>query len=357
MSQVGKLYKFYFGKIWQKNWLRIIIFTILIGIVWWFVMPWALMKAYKGSMEATHSEAYQNLTPEQKKGWEKANSFSDGNRLRFGAWGQDEFKKWNRERIEEYIKKLQEGDEEVKKLGFNEKLRTIYGWQAADNGSAFLVSTPWTADNCFFFTQTEGYDKVGGKNFWQMLFNISWWNLCSFVVLYWFIFEVFDKTFFSPRREGEEATVLVMTPGIKRSDIIWGKILAFLTFYFLINILLFLIPFGIYYFWLASVKDFAWFSLLTLITVIVGPLLFFGLIFAPYLFLGSLVSGGKWIFSTLIAFFPVIWGGLKLLISASWPYTLERTFFDPIWFTVISLVCGIFFLALYYLRYQEEDLN
>jgi len=31
-------------------------------------MPWALMKAYKGSMEATHSEAYQNLTPEQKKG-------------------------------------------------------------------------------------------------------------------------------------------------------------------------------------------------------------------------------------------------------------------------------------------------
>jgi len=44
--------------------------------------------------------------------------------------------------------------------------------------------------------------------------------LAGIVVLYWFIFEVFDKTFFSPRRDGEEAAVLNMTPGVKRSDLV-----------------------------------------------------------------------------------------------------------------------------------------
>jgi hypothetical protein len=196
-----------------------------------------------------------------------------------------------------------------------------------------------------------------GKAFWKLLFDISWWNLTGFVVLYWFIFEVFDKTFFSPREDGEETMVLTMTPGVKRSDLIWGKILAFLTFYFLINIVIFLIPYGIYYFWLSPTATISWFSLLALITIIVGPLLVFGLIFAPYLFFGSLLGGSKWIVSTLITFLPLIWAGIKIFSSWGWPYTVEKTFFDPVWFTVISLICGIFFLTLYYLRYQEEDLG
>jgi len=235
-----------------------------------------------------------------------------------------------------------------------EKKVGLWGLRASDDGYLLFIPTPYSANNAFFFQKTEGYTE--GKTFWKMLFDISWWNLCGFVVLYWFIFEVFDKTFFSPRREGEEATVLTMTPGVKRSDVVWGKILAFLTFYFLINIIIFLIPFSIYYFWLVSEVSFSWFALLALITIIVGPLLFLGLIFTPYLFFGSL-TGQRWIFSTLISFFPLIWGGIKFISSASWPYTVERTFFDPIWFTVISLVCGIFFLTLYYLRYQEEDLS
>ncbi|KLL05364.1 MAG: hypothetical protein MRERV_1c026 [Mycoplasmataceae bacterium RV_VA103A] len=356
MSKIGKLYRFYLGKIWQKNWGRILVFTILIGVVWWFVLPWAAMKAFKGAVEAADSEEFQNLDPETRRIWDRKHSFSDGNRLRFGAWKNDRIKKSNRETIKKYVKKLEEGDEEVKNWGYAERLQ-FWSWRSADNGGSALFSTPWSADNAFFFSQTEGYNKMGEKSFWQMLFNISWWNLSGFVVLYWFIFEVLDKTFFSPRREGEEESVLIMTPGVKRSDIIWGKIFAFLTFYFLINIVLFLIPFGIYYWWLASKTSFPWFALLTLITTIVGPILFFGLIFAPYLFLGSWLGSSKWIFSTLISFFPLLWGGLKLLTSMAWPYKVESVFFAPIWFTIISLVCGIFFLTLYYLRYQEEDLN
>jgi len=256
--------------------------------------------------------------------------------------------------LNEGIKQLEEGS--VKDLGWREKVKW-WSLRTSDEGNFLFIPTPYSANNAFFFSQTEGFNNMKEKGFWKMLFDISWWNLSGFVILYWFIFEVLDKTFFAPRQDGEEAAVLTMTPGVKRSDIIWGKILAFLTFYFLINIAIFLIPFGIYYFWLASVPQLSWFALLTLITIIVGPILFFGLILVPYLFLGSLFSGGKWIFSTLIAFFPLIWGGIKLISSAGWPYTVERTFFDPIWFTVISLVCGIFFLTLYYLRYQEEDLG
>jgi hypothetical protein len=188
-----------------------------------------------------------------------------------------------------------------------------------------------------------------------MIFNISWWNLTGIIILYWFIFEVFDKTFFSIGRGGEDTTVLTMTPGVKRTDLIWGKILAFLTFYFLINIVIFLIPFSVYYFWLGN-PSYSWFVLLALITVVVGPFLFFCLAFLPYLFFGSL-TGQKWIFSSLITFSPLIWGLTKAFSSASWPYKLEKFFFNPIWFIIISLVCGVLFLTFYYLRYQEEDLN
>lgn len=346
MSQVGKLYKFYFGKIWQKNWLRIIIFTILVGVVWWFVIPWAGQKALKGFISS-------KSTDEQRARIEEELRFKRFSSLFFGGEGRDQLRAKNREELEDYEKKLEEGDEKVKNLPWG-KMFEIQLKYLVDNGTFGFLPTPYSSNNAFFFQQTDGYTE--GKAFWKMLFDISWWNLSGVIILYWFIFEVFDKTFFSPRRDGEEATVLTMTPGVKRSDLIWGKILAFLTFYFLINIVLFLIPFSIYYFWLAPDVSFPWLALLALITTIVGPLLFFGLIFAPYLFFGSLTEQ-KWIFSTLISFFPLIWFGTKAISSASWPYKVERTFFDPIWFSIISLVCGIFFLVLYYLRYQEEDLN
>lgn len=352
MSQVGKLYKFYFGKIWQKNWLRIIIFTILIGIVWWFVIPWGVCRASKGIVERYNEEEYKNLSKDQLKKWEEMNDFSSISRREFGGEKFDGLKKSTRKFIEEKIENLKEG--EGKDWDLRKKM-LFWTLRAHDNGVRFLTSTPYTADNAFFFSQTEGYKE--GKNFWQLLFDIAWWNLAGSVILYWFIFEIFDKTFSSPRQDGEEAMVLTMTPGVQRSDLLWGKIFAFLTFYFLINVVLFLIPFGIYYWWLATERSIVWFSLLALITTIVGPILFFGLIFAPYLFITSVVGGWKWIFSLLISFFPMIWGGIKMFSAVGWPYTIESVLFDPIWFTVISLVCGIFFLTLYYLRYQEEDLG
>jgi hypothetical protein len=81
MSQTGKLYKFYFRKIWQKNWLRIIIFTLLIGIVWWFVIPWTGSKI----LVKTFGESGKNLNEEQRKKKEEEESFSELARLSFGG--------------------------------------------------------------------------------------------------------------------------------------------------------------------------------------------------------------------------------------------------------------------------------
>jgi len=343
MSQIGKLYKFYFRKIWQKNWLRIIIFTVLIGVVWWFVVPWGITKAWKGMVLSRG----KNATEEEKEKFKELNRFSEMCRRGFGDDGFDQWKKKNREETEEMLKEMEAG----KEVDWQERMAKL----GLDSSSFMGINTPFTADNNFFFSQTEGYTE--GKAFWKMLFDISWWNLAGVAVLYWFIFEVFDKTFFSSRKDGEDITVLTYAPGVKRSDLIWGKIFAFLSFYFLINIVLFLIPFSVYYWWLASNSQFSWFALLALITMVVGLILFFGLIFAPHLFFSSLLGGSKWIFSTLICFFPLLWSGLKVFVSSAWPWTIEKFFFDPVWFSIIALVCGIFFLTLYYLRYQEEDFN
>jgi hypothetical protein len=56
-----------------------------------------------------------------------------------------------------------------------------------------------------------------------------------------------DNVFFKPQKDGEEAAILTFTPRVKRNDLFFGKILAFLSFYFIMNVFLFLLPFGFYY--------------------------------------------------------------------------------------------------------------
>jgi hypothetical protein len=103
--------------------LRIIIFTILIGIVWWFVIPWAGLKMLK-----TLGGKPQNLTEEQKKEQEKIESFSElvktigfGGEMKISSlpipikW--DAIRKFNREEVlEKYERKLAKGGEKVKNM-------------------------------------------------------------------------------------------------------------------------------------------------------------------------------------------------------------------------------------------------
>src|SRR3954451_5340466 len=43
MRQTGKLYKYYFRKIFQRNWKRLIFVAIAVGVVW-FAVPYIFFK-------------------------------------------------------------------------------------------------------------------------------------------------------------------------------------------------------------------------------------------------------------------------------------------------------------------------
>ena len=67
-----------------------------------------------------------------------------------------------RKELQEYEKKLEEGDEKAKNLPLMQRfyIQLAYG---LENGTFTLLPTPFSTDNAFFFQQTEGYTE--GKGF------------------------------------------------------------------------------------------------------------------------------------------------------------------------------------------------
>src|SRR5579863_3833610 len=61
-----------------------------------------------------------------------------------------------RKELQEYEKKLEEGDEEAKNLPLMKRfyIQLAYG---IENGTFTLLPTPFSTNNAFFFQQTEGY--------------------------------------------------------------------------------------------------------------------------------------------------------------------------------------------------------
>ena len=361
MEQIIKLYKFYFKRIFKKNWLRITIVSLLITLTFWFGIPYTIFKMGNISRQFSSNE---DGKPFDYKEFSRV-LFGNGKKLVSGSEMDKEFKV-NREELKSLIKQLEEAKKAGKDEEFLEKVKSnkeerilgITEREAIDRGGAFGIDFLFmNADNVFFFCRTEGYEK--GEAFWKLLNDISWWNLNGAVISFWLIFKVLDSIFSQPQQDGEEVMVLSFTPGVKRSDILISKILSFLTFYSIINLLVFILPYGFYYFWVAKATSFTAFSLLTFYSTIIGPILYFGLILVPYLVINDWIKIGFSLFSFLIAFFPIVWSFGKNWFwkLSTWPYTVEEKFFSPAIFTITSLSIGIIFLSLYYLRYQEKDLG
>lgn len=365
MSLVRKLYKYYLRKIFRQSWLWIIL-TVFIVWVWWFGLPFLLYRTRK-------SLALKEFQEESEQGPEDSEGKKQVEQWTFRSWLQvlfgketetkvgnsifksskEEIWKLNRKGLVEKIQELkEEEDQEIK-----EELKEEISKATMVDRSLLLYSdSPFKADVAFFFCQTEGYQS--GKPFLKLLNDISWWNLTGPFALTFLFLHVLDNIFFKPQKDGEESMILNLTPGIKRSDLFFNKILSFLTFYFIANLLLFLLPFGFYYWWMGINTNISWFILLTLWTIIIGPILFFVLIFAPYLFLKAKFSWLDWRISILFSFFPTAWFWTKVKIpNWTWLWSVENWFFDPAWFIPISLIVGIIFLALYLWHYQEQDLK
>ncbi|KLL02534.1 MAG: hypothetical protein MRERC_1c144 [Mycoplasmataceae bacterium RC_NB112A] len=368
MSPLRKLYKYYLGEIFRRNWLRITIVIFIVMVGWWFGWPYLLYRVKKRSIlkelrqeseldPNSNSQVESEVSQWTFRNWSKV-LFGKEVEFKIGTGifkrSKEEFWKLNQEALTERIQELKEAKKEK-----DEKRRVKLEKEISDivKSSAIFFFSPFRNDVVFFFCQTEGYRN--GKSFFKLLNDISWWNLMGMIALPWLFFSTLNHLFFKGQKSGEETTILTFTPDIKRSDILSAKVLSFSTFYFIMNIFIFLLPFGFYYWWAGVNTSFSWFICLALWTTVIGPILFFGLIFAPYLFLKAKVSWLGWVISTLLSLFPIAWFWIKTGASSqTWLWSLENWFFDPAWFIPISLITGIIFMALYcWHYYKRQDLK
>ncbi|CAI2177328.1 18026_t:CDS:2 [Funneliformis geosporum] len=107
----------------------------------------AAQKTFKGFLK---SEASSEVSAKIDKDL----NFKSFSKVCFGEEGMDQFRLQTREKLEEYEKKLEEGDEEAKNLSFTKRMKIQFLYYL-DNGTLYLLSTPYSSDNIFFFQQTE----------------------------------------------------------------------------------------------------------------------------------------------------------------------------------------------------------
>ncbi|WP_147411695.1 hypothetical protein [endosymbiont GvMRE of Glomus versiforme] len=311
----------------------------------WFLIPYLVF--IFGLREATESFRRQNFDTSIIKKVDEIESFYDFNH--FFLKDTKIFREKTEKLMKEEIENMKECTDEVKLANIRLKMRQLeFLNEGGISGVNFLH---YSNNNCFFFCKSGRYSKW--KDFLRLINGISWQNLTGLISLFWLVFNVVDNVFFDPQKNGEEADILILTSGVRRNDLFWAKILSFLTFYFIANFFLFVLPFGTYYLWM-NAFSFSWFFPLLLWTVIIGPILFFGLFLTPYIFFTSAFNRLGWMISGILSFSPFIWGSLKIFFV--WPFAIEKYFFDPFVFISFSLICGIIFLSAYYWWYEIQDL-
>lgn len=179
------------------------------------------------------------------------------------------------------------------------------------------------------------------------------------MVSFFLTYNILDLLFIRPKRDGEEETILTFVPRVKRSDLFFSKILAFLTFFLLFNLFSFVLPCAFYYWWVGISPLWGHFAILAFWITIVGPILFFFFPLLPYLYLRDYVSTTLGIiFKYTLIFFSFIWEFIKWIPNCEiWANSLENWYFNPAIYTILALLSGGIFLTIYYQKYQKEDIT
>ena len=336
---LSKLYSYYFTNLLRKNWIRLTFFSLLALVGAWFLAPFASYHLLKKSEQFVFArDNFRDLVKDSLNSGEARDFWKEiyeKQQVAREAWeaarkGEDEaaLKKAEKEFME-YSKSI---------LILSSPLSFVPPIQELEYNELSLgVET-----------------KIPEHELWRVINKLSFWALATGVSFTFLTLHLVDFLFLAPKKNGEEATVLNFTPGVKRSDLLISKILVFLTYYSLFGLVVFILPGFFYYLWVGSLAplNLVW---LFLYTLLAAPLLAFGLVLLPFILISNWNSFLGSLFSYAIAAIPAAFFFLGL--NSPWAYKIRDWFFNPLIFVPLALGVGVVCLALYYYQCQSEDLK
>ncbi|MCE8159198.1 MAG: hypothetical protein I3265_01800 [Candidatus Moeniiplasma glomeromycotorum] len=339
MSLISKLYSYYFSNLFRKNWIRLILFTFLASVGAWFIAPYASFKLFgKTGLKKFMKDNFRGQTE----------LFLNDDTTKFEIEGLLE-EEWAARQAWETAR---QGGNEVE---IERAEAELLDRSKPLLGSSTIFSPTPPIQELSYNELSLGVETENPEHKVLKLINkLSFWAVTGGISFSYLTLHLVDFLFLTPKKNGEEATVLNFTPGVKRSDLLISKILVFLTYYSLFGLVTFILPGFFYYLWVGSAAplNLAW---LFLYTFLAAPLLAFGLVILPYLLLSSWSSLLGSLFSYALLSLPL--GFFLLALKFPWAYKIRDLFFNPLIFVPLALGAGVVCLAIYYYQCQSEDLK
>ncbi|WP_172575250.1 ABC transporter permease [endosymbiont GvMRE of Glomus versiforme] len=217
---------------------------------------------------------------------------------------------------------------------------------------------PDVAKNFFTFNSNSAW-----KDIFATLWKLFMWGSMGFCVIFLLLFPSAYSLISQPGKNGEDKTVLNVASPIKRDDLVISKILSFFTYFVLVTLLTFVIPYSIYYLLIAPKIYWPAFITFVFLASLVFPLLYFLLFGAILIYLNSLSPILSGIFAFILFFSPFIWLVIKEKTSnpfggnAKWVENLSKIGSNLLVIIPLALLIGGLFLFLYRKRFLEKDFN
>jgi len=369
MSHTGKLYKYYLKKSLWRSWR--LWGTIALCWAWWIVFSWISAQAYRETFKKVWTE--QELAEEF--GWKGTLEKSYQGGLSFD---EDSIKYW-----EEQAAKAQEPEKQRKYREFAQKLEEGRIHKSIDRGTENLSKeAQWkvkysTENSPFYEALTEFSSRqakldqggIGGKI--ELVHHLSLWNMSGIILGSFLAYNLLSSLFVEAKKNGEDAMVLNLSPGVERSHLFFGKTLALLSNLGIYALLGFVLPYTILLLAFGpGITSWGTYLLFVFWTVFLGPVLF--LLFPAALYLSAslwgMVGG---IIQFILHYFSIGWMVLnmaaKSMLIRSGSQGSEG-FFDIVakieyyyYYSLVhiafAVILGGLLLIFYYSYYQQEDLS
>jgi len=389
-----KLYWHYLKKVLWRSWR--VWYIILFSWIWWAVLGWGFSKVLTFSLEtndsgreneqlsslASHVFSYRglwlgneeslkwieknidklnHLTPEEKTfAKEVAQNFSrsfegltyEERERKVRKYFEDNFNK-----IEQWTKIFGKADVDSETEEERWKCRYSYWGNLMNFGLPFRIPYDY---NLVEFASPKGQKEIGLYQLWGLINNISIWNFAGGMVSMFFVYTMLDKLFFDTKKNGEDAMIVNFTPGVKRSQIFFSKVLAYITALAVYVLLACILPYGILIGLSTGLTFFPWlnFLWLTLYSTIIGSLCFTLIAGGIYLFLNTLGTFGR-ILQWLISYLPLIYITFMFMgktVNKTLAY-IQYYYYQPIFHLGLAAGLGILLFWLYLSYYKNEDLD